>query len=51
LQNLFKNEDGRKKEQRKNEGQIEISNNYGRKEGRNEKKTKKKGSLKMPYLL
>jgi hypothetical protein len=37
LQNLLKNEGGRKKEQRKNERQKEIRNKYGRKEGRMKK--------------
>jgi len=35
LQNLLKNEDGRKKEQGENERQKEIGNKFGRKEGRN----------------
>jgi hypothetical protein len=41
LQKLLKNEDGRKKEQRKNEGQKAIGNKYERKGGRNEKKIRK----------
>lgn len=41
MQNLLKNEDGRKEGQRKNERQKEICNKYGRKEGRNLKINKK----------